>query len=500
MHADVVIVGGRVAGPSGRAAPDQGGGPGPGPGGRRRHRRHMSTEKVDGFRLDRIGQLLSTSYPRTAPHPGPRHGLVLRPFLPGVLVTRAGHPPGPGSRPGPGAQGAHSVPHAPLRALPGRRARPPPARRPARPRPARRGAGPARGDPARPAARPARTARRPRPGRPRPAAEGAARVRPPAALGAALRSGPDHVQPVRRPRCTRSATGRLACPRARRAARAAGEHPAARHRTDRRPSPPSPRTPSPPPSTAGPPAAPCCWRPTRSPRSRAAARSARARLPRGHGGAPRRARAAARRARAAARRGPAGSRRAHSVISQVDPTRAPAGRALVSSTVLGRRRRARAALPAQPRPYGTSTSGWEALAVHHDPRAVPRCPRRTTRAGPSGCSTGWLRVRGPPGHQHRAGRPALGAARGACGPHRPRPAGGRAAAGLAGHAGGRGGLIAPLHPRGLHRIYHPQTRLVPVEPIRGGRPHAATLVTPATRLYGHLSQPSGGHRRAKTSP
>lgn len=61
------------------------------------------------------------------------------------------------------------------------------------------------------------------------------------------------------------------------------------------------------------------------------------------------------------------------VISQVDPTRAPAGRALVSSTVLG-----------TPPPdidtavrmhlsrlYGTSTARWETLAVHHTPEAVP---------------------------------------------------------------------------------------------------------------------------------
>ncbi|MGY0023480.1 NAD(P)/FAD-dependent oxidoreductase [Streptomyces sp. cg35] len=63
-----------------------------------------------------------------------------------------------------------------------------------------------------------------------------------------------------------------------------------------------------------------------------------------------------------------------SVISQVDPTRAPAGRALVSSTVLGappsdhELRTHLAAL------YGTSTGCWETLAVHHDARAVPAMP------------------------------------------------------------------------------------------------------------------------------
>ncbi|WDF37555.1 NAD(P)/FAD-dependent oxidoreductase [Streptomyces sp. T12] len=61
------------------------------------------------------------------------------------------------------------------------------------------------------------------------------------------------------------------------------------------------------------------------------------------------------------------------VISQVDPSRAPAGRALVSSTVLGtpppdidtavRMHLARL--------YGTSTARWETLAVHHTPEAVP---------------------------------------------------------------------------------------------------------------------------------
>ena len=74
------------------------------------------------------------------------------------------------------------------------------------------------------------------------------------------------------------------------------------------------------------------------------------------------------------------------VVSHVDPTRAPAGRALVSSTVLG------------PPPsdvdtavrihlcrlYGTSTTRWETLAVHHTPEAVPAMrpphdPRRPVR-------------------------------------------------------------------------------------------------------------------------
>ncbi|MEU6776449.1 NAD(P)/FAD-dependent oxidoreductase [Streptomyces sp. NPDC046759] len=49
----------------------------------------MSTEKVDGFRLDRIGQLLSTSYPELRTTPG-LDSLVLRTFGPGVLLHRDG--------------------------------------------------------------------------------------------------------------------------------------------------------------------------------------------------------------------------------------------------------------------------------------------------------------------------------------------------------------------------------------------------------------------------
>jgi phytoene dehydrogenase-like protein len=70
----------------------------------------MSTEKVDGFRLDRIGQLLSTAYPELRRTPG-LDGLVLRPFAPGLLLHsdgrhhRASAPPGAG-----GARGAlHAV-------------------------------------------------------------------------------------------------------------------------------------------------------------------------------------------------------------------------------------------------------------------------------------------------------------------------------------------------------------------------------------------------------
>ncbi|WP_395573772.1 NAD(P)/FAD-dependent oxidoreductase [Streptomyces sp. BK79] len=74
------------------------------------------------------------------------------------------------------------------------------------------------------------------------------------------------------------------------------------------------------------------------------------------------------------------------VISHVDPSRAPAGRALVSSTVLG-------APPSGvdtavrvhlSRLYGVPTTRWETLAVHHTPEAVPAMrpphdPRRPVR-------------------------------------------------------------------------------------------------------------------------
>ncbi|MFJ3642053.1 NAD(P)/FAD-dependent oxidoreductase [Streptomyces sp. NPDC090108] len=86
---DVVIVGAGIAGLSAahrltsagvttavlEAAPYAGG--------------RMSTEKVDGFRLDRIGQLMSTSYPELRLTPG-LGSLALRRFAPGVLLHRDG--------------------------------------------------------------------------------------------------------------------------------------------------------------------------------------------------------------------------------------------------------------------------------------------------------------------------------------------------------------------------------------------------------------------------
>jgi phytoene dehydrogenase-like protein len=64
------------------------------------------------------------------------------------------------------------------------------------------------------------------------------------------------------------------------------------------------------------------------------------------------------------------------VMSEVDPSRAPAGRVLISSTVLGTPppyldRRVRAHLATL---YGTPTDDWELLSVHHDPEAVPAMP------------------------------------------------------------------------------------------------------------------------------
>lgn len=68
------------------------------------------------------------------------------------------------------------------------------------------------------------------------------------------------------------------------------------------------------------------------------------------------------------------------VASEVDPSRAPGGRVLITSTVLGAAaglptaeldRQARAQLATV---YGTSTADWQLLAAHHDPHAVPAMP------------------------------------------------------------------------------------------------------------------------------
>ncbi|MFZ3469825.1 NAD(P)/FAD-dependent oxidoreductase [Streptomyces sp. 4.24] len=72
------------------------------------------------------------------------------------------------------------------------------------------------------------------------------------------------------------------------------------------------------------------------------------------------------------------------VMSAVDPTRAPAGRSLVTTTVLGPPPPARTVAARLARLYETSTREWELLAVHHTPEAVPAMPppldtRRTVR-------------------------------------------------------------------------------------------------------------------------
>ncbi|NUO46626.1 MAG: NAD(P)-binding protein, partial [Streptomyces sp.] len=68
----------------------------------------MSTEKVDGFRLDRIGQLLSTAYPELRLTPG-LDGLVLRPFAPGVLLHSDGRHHRAGATPANSGSAAWSV-------------------------------------------------------------------------------------------------------------------------------------------------------------------------------------------------------------------------------------------------------------------------------------------------------------------------------------------------------------------------------------------------------
>ncbi|MFK4102802.1 NAD(P)/FAD-dependent oxidoreductase [Streptomyces sp. NPDC019531] len=122
-QADVVIVGAGVAGLSAahrltsagmtvavlEGAPCVGG--------------RMATEKVDGFRLDRIGQLLSTAYPELRLTPG-LDGLVLRPFAPAVLLHGDGRhhrvdaPAGAGSARG-ALHAVRALASAPRGAVPG---------------------------------------------------------------------------------------------------------------------------------------------------------------------------------------------------------------------------------------------------------------------------------------------------------------------------------------------------------------------------------------------
>ncbi|MGW0989195.1 NAD(P)/FAD-dependent oxidoreductase [Streptomyces sp. NPDC002486] len=89
----------------------------------------MATEKVDGFRLDRIGQLLSTAYPELRRTPG-LDELVLRPFAPGVLLHGDGRHHRAGVQPGAG--GARGALHA-VRALASAPRSPSASRSPRRP-------------------------------------------------------------------------------------------------------------------------------------------------------------------------------------------------------------------------------------------------------------------------------------------------------------------------------------------------------------------------------
>ncbi|MEV7015289.1 oxidoreductase [Streptomyces sp. DH-12] len=79
----------------------------------------MATEQVDGFRLDRVGRLLSTACAELHVTPG-LEDLVLRPFAPGVLLHSDGRHHRAGTRAGTrrarGARSARSTLHA-VRAL-----------------------------------------------------------------------------------------------------------------------------------------------------------------------------------------------------------------------------------------------------------------------------------------------------------------------------------------------------------------------------------------------
>ncbi|MEU4088072.1 NAD(P)/FAD-dependent oxidoreductase [Streptomyces aureus] len=347
----------------------------------------MSTEKVDGFRLDRLGRLLSTSYPELRHTPG-LEGLVLRPFAPGVLLHSDGHrhPTGvPGSRRS--ARGAFTTARA-LASAP-RIPLPRPARGTTRPGPlgspldqSRLGVALARiasTPPERLLTRPDLTAARALAARGLPARTVDAFLRP---LLAALLCDPDLGTSSRLADLALHsfATGRLCLPEG--GADALPELLAAAL----------------PPGTVHTGVEVTAVSTTRV-------------TTRDHGEVRCRAVLLATGARAAAgflpglhvpafhpvtvlhhttdepplaepalildadRSGPV----AHTaVVSQVDPTRAPAGRALVSSTVLGTPPAAAhldATVRAQlARLYGTSTARWELLAVHHEPEAVPAMP------------------------------------------------------------------------------------------------------------------------------
>ncbi|MFP3990851.1 NAD(P)/FAD-dependent oxidoreductase [Streptomyces sp. E11-3] len=387
QEADVVIVGSGVAGLSAahqltsagvttlvlEAAPYVGG--------------RMSTEAVDGFRLDRIGQLLSTSYPELRRTPG-LDALVLKPFAPGVLVHSDGRQhrtwePG-GGLDGPGGAGrsargalsaARALASAPRSARPplgsaldqarlgaflARLAATPVERLLARPeRPARQSLAaqaslPARGLPARAVdgfVRPLLSALLCDPelttssrcaelalrgfarGRLCLPAGGADAL--PALLAAALppgtvRTGVKAVE-ISTTSVRTAGHGELRC---RAVLLATGARQAAELL-------PGLRMPSFHPVTVL------------------------------HHTAPEPPLTEPALLLDADRRGPVSHT---AVISEVDPARAPSGRPLISSTVLGpppAETEVRAHLAAL---YGTSTADWELIAVHHDPEAVPTMP------------------------------------------------------------------------------------------------------------------------------
>lgn len=380
-HADVVIVGAGVAGLSAahqltragvttvvlEAAPYVGG--------------RMSTEKVDGFRLDRIGQLLTTSYPELRHTPG-IDALVLRPFVPGVLVHsdgrhhRAVEPTSPRR-----ARGALTAARALATAPRGPRT----ARTAPRTTPlggpldqARLGAALARlaaTDPKRLLARPELPASQALFARGLPARTVTGFLRP---LLSALLCDPDLTTSSR---CAdlalhSFARGRLCLPEG--GAEMLPEFlsaslPPGTVRTGVRVTAVSTTS-----VTTAEHGEVSCRAVLLATDARAAAELLPGlRVPPFHQvtvlhhAAPEAPLSEAALLLDADRSGPV----AHTaVISHVDPSRAPVGRALISSTVLGPPPDERAVLAHLAELYGTSTARWESLAVHHTREAVPAMP------------------------------------------------------------------------------------------------------------------------------
>ncbi|MEV6755744.1 NAD(P)/FAD-dependent oxidoreductase [Streptomyces sp. NPDC051214] len=380
-HADVVIVGAGVAGLAAahqltsagvttvvlEAAPYVGG--------------RMSTEKVDGFRLDRIGQLLTTSYPELRHTPG-LDALVLRPFVPGVLVHsdgrhhRAVEPTSPRRARGAltAARALASAPRGPRTARTTPRAAPLGGALDQ----ARLGAALARlaaTDPKRLLARPELPASQALFARGLPARTVTGFLRP---LLSALLCDPDLTTSSR---CAdlalhSFARGRLCLPEGGAEVLPellAAALPSGTVRTGVR--------------VTGVSTTSVTTAEHGEVRCRAVllatdARAAAALLP-GlrvpsfhqvtvlHHAAPEPPLAEPALLLDADRSGPV----AHTaVVSHVDPSRAPAGRTLVSSTVLGPPPDERAVLAHLAELYGTSTARWESLAVHHTREAVPAMP------------------------------------------------------------------------------------------------------------------------------